>query len=252
MYMRLVHAKYKPEELSQIQKLYDDKFIPRLQQTEGCLGVCLIISDLHLNEGISMTLWKTKEHAEAYEKSGVYRELLDKIRPHLSDTSEWKVQLSKDLTLEYQPVPEEPVIKTYVAAAEMEREMPPRDKSHLMYVRIVSVGIQPGKMEEFKQIYTNEILPVLKNLEGCGFAFMTENVEEKDVALCVTIWDSKQDAEAYESMGLFQMLKSKVEHTFSGLYQWKMALEKEFGGQVVTSKDFKVDTYSVVTGKSFE
>lgn len=252
MYMRLVHTRYKPEALSKIQKIYDETIIPRLQQTEGCLSVCLIISDLHLNEAISMTMWKTAEYAEAYEKSGVYQELLDKVSPHLSDTSEWKVQLSKDLTLEYQPVPEEPVIKTYVAAAQMEREIPPHEKTHLMYMRIVSVGIQPGKMEEFKQIYTNEILPALKDLEGCSFAFMTENVEEKDVALCVTIWDSKQDAEAYESMGLFQMLKRKVEHTFSGLYQWKMALEKEFGGHVVTSKDFQVDTYSVVTGKIFQ
>jgi len=252
MYMRLVHAKYKPEELSQIQQVYNDKIIPRLQQTEGCLGVCVIISELHPDEGISMTLWKTKEHAEAYEKSGVYQELLDKVKPHLSDTAEWKVQLSEDLTLEYHPVTEEPVIKTYVAAAQMEKEIPPREKTHLMYVRIVSVGIQPGKMEEFKQIYTNEILPALKDLEGCGFAFMTENIEEKDTALCVTIWDSKQDAEAYENTGLFQMLKRKVEHTFSGFYQWKMALEKEFGGHVVTSKNFKVDIYSVVTGKSFE
>jgi len=56
----------------------------------------------------------------------------------------------------------------------------------------------------------------------------------------------------YDNIGLFQMLKEKVEHTFSKLYQWKMALKKESGGRVITSEDLRMETYSVVTGKSFQ
>ena len=252
MYMRLFHSKYQPGALPKIQQIYDEEIIPRLQKTEGCLSACLIISDLHSNEGMSMTLWKSFEHAEAYEKSGVFQELLDKVMPYLSDSSEWKVQLSKDLTLQYQPPTEEPVSKTYAAAAQMDKKIPPANESRLMYMKIVSVNIQPGKMKEFRRIYTDEILPALKDIKGCSYSFMTTNVKKKNEALCITVWDSKEDAETYDNIGLFEMLKEKVEHTFSKLYQWKMALEKESSGRVITSEDVHMDTYSVVSGKSFQ
>ena len=253
MYMRIVQGKYQPDALSKIQQIYDEEIIPRLNQTEGCLSVNLIESDIHENELMSMTLWKTKAHAEAYEKSGVYQELLHKVIPYLTNSSEWKIQLSKDLTLEYQPATEEPVVlKTYSTAAKMDKKIPPPDESRAMHMRILSVNIQPGQMEEFKQVYTDEILLTLKDIKGCHYAFMTTNAEEENEVLCVTVWDSKQDADAYEKIGLFEMLKKKVEHTFSGLYRWKMALEKESDGHVVTSDDLQVDTYHVVTGKSFQ
>lgn len=252
MYVRLFHSKYQPGAMLRIQQIYDEEIIPRLQKTEGCLSACLISSDLHSNEGISMTLWKSFEHAEDYEKSGVFQELLDKVIPYLSDSSGWKVQLSKDLTLEYQFPSEGHVSKIYATAAQMDKKIPPADESRLMYMKIVSVNIQPGKMEEFRQIYTDEILPALKDMKGCSYSFMTTNVEEKNEVLCVTVWDSKEDEEMYDNIGLFQMLKEKVEHTFSKLYQWKMALEKESGERVVTSEDLRMDTYSVVTGKSFQ
>ena len=97
MYMRIVQAKYKPDFLPEIKEIYDNKIIPRLKITEGCLGVCVIISTIKNDEGISMTLWDSQANAEAYEQSGLYHELLGMVKPFLEDSSEWKIQLSKDL-----------------------------------------------------------------------------------------------------------------------------------------------------------
>ena len=252
MFMRLVYVKYKPEALSKIRDMYDKVIIPRLEKIEGCLCVCAIASDEDPEEGISMTLWETPEHAKAYEKSGVYAELLKEVKPYLADTTEWHVQLSKEMTVEYQPVEKDPEIETYTTVVHSDTKLPDKDKASQTYLRIVSVQLQPGKFDEFKSIYERDILPALQKLKGCRFAFMTQSSENKNLVVCVSLWNSKQDADAYEKSGLFKELREKTKHTYSDFYQWKMALEKEYGGRVATSEDMKKDTYRVVIGKSFQ
>ena len=252
MYMRLVQARYKPDSLSKIRQIFDEKIIPQLQKTPGCFYICLMKSEFHQDEAISMSLWDTKTHVEEYQKSGLYNEFLEEIKPHLSESSEWKIQLSKDLTLEYQPVPEEPVIKSYTTIAQLDTKIPAQEKTPVLYLRLLSVRIQSGKMDEFKKIYKNDIIPTLQTIKGCLYAYLTENIENKNEVISLTIWDNKQNADDYERSGLFDKLNEKVKHTFAELYQWKMSLEKEYSGKIVTSEDPNIKYYSMVTGKSFQ
>ena len=249
--MRLVQAKYKPDSLLKIRQVCDESIIPRLQTIPGCLCVCLIKSEVVRDEGISLTLWDSKEHAEEYERSGVFQELLGKVKPHLSDSSEWKIQLSKDLQLEYTPVPEEPVVTSYSSLAQAQGTIPDHKRTSMMYLRILSIKVKPGKMAEFRKLYIEEIIPTLHDVEGCRYAFLMENIEDKNEAISVTIWDSKRDADEYVSNMIFDTLRNKVEHTFADLYQWNAALRMEYSGHVVTSEDPRVQTYNVVTGRSF-
>lgn len=232
-------------------RVYGEKVLPALQQIPGCLYACLIRSTVRPDDAISMTLWDSKGHAEAYEKSGSFQQLINQISAYFADSSEWKVQLSKDQTLEYAPVQEEPVVKSLnVSTTTGDRPPVPEDASPL-FVRIVSVKLQPGKLEEFRRLYTTEILPVLNNVTGCRYAFLTEGVEGGTEIMSVTIWDNKNAADVYESSGLFRKLTKKVQHTFSELYQWKMAAERRSSVQVMTTEDLNVTGYSVVTGKTF-
>jgi heme-degrading monooxygenase HmoA len=251
MYMRLVYARSKPDLVWKIQQVYAEKIVPRLKEMPGCLCSCLIQSDAHEDEGISMTLWDTEAHADAYEQSGVFRQLLGEVRPYLSDSSEWKIELSKDLKLEYHPVPEEPVLKAYSSFAQVEEKVPSEREFSLMHIRIFSLTIKPGMMEEFRKIYKEEILPALRLVKGCRYAFMTENTQNKSEVLSLTIWDSKEDSINYEKSELFGELIKKVKHTFSELFQFKAALEKEARGKVVTTQDPYSLNYNIVTGKFF-
>jgi len=251
MFMRLVNARYKPEALPAIREVYNSTIIPRLEKIDGCLCVCAITNDKNPEEGISLTLWETPEHARAYEKSGVYTELFNKVQPFLLNSSEWRVKLSEEMKVEYKPVDREPVIQTFTSAAQSDREFPDHNQKNFMYLRILSVQLNPGKLDEFRSIYEKNILPALEKLKGCRFAFMTTSGEEENKVVCVSLWDSKQDADAYEKSGLFEELREKTQHTYSDFYRWKMALEKEYGSKVKTSEDLKLDTYSVVIGKSF-
>jgi hypothetical protein len=57
--------------------------------------------------------------------------------------------------------------------------------------------------------------------------------------------------ERYEQSGPFNSFIDKTKHTFSELYQWKIALENDQTGHIVTSDDPALKYYSMVTGKSF-
>ncbi len=248
MFMRLVQLKIKPERLEELQHVYERAIIPALQQVDGCLFASLICAVNRDDECISMTLWQQPQQAETYEQSGRYAELLQYIADYLADSSEWRVHLSKDLTVQYEPVREEPVIKAFNVPGDKVTALKPGGN---LYVRIVSPQIRPGKMAEFKAIYDSELLPALRQVPGCRYAAATQNVHEPDQVVSITVWNSKEDADHYEISGKFDALTDKVKHTFSEVYQWKMQLEKAGSNQVTTSGDLSVEGYSVVTGKSF-
>jgi heme-degrading monooxygenase HmoA len=252
MFMRLVQVKVKSETADQLPLLYSEKIIPALQGIRGCLYASLIKSVSHPDESISMTLWDTLEHAEAYEQGGLFQKLMNEITPYLSDSSEWKIQLAKDFTWEYTPSSEEPVVKSYRVTTAIPGHPGMADPDLALYVRILSVRLKTGRTEEFARLYSSEILPVLHNVKGCRYAFLTEGVEERNEVISVTIWDSKDAADVYESSGLFRKLTRKVHHTFSELYQWKLAVEKRSGAQVSTTDDLTVAGYNVVSGRMFQ
>jgi len=250
MFLRLVQAKVKPGRVGDLSAAYGREIIPKLQEVDGCLFVSLVQNERQPGECVSLTLWETAESAEDYVRKGTYARLLEIIMPYLSGTTEWKVHLSPDQKLEYVPVTEEPAVKAYNVSP-VSPASPPSENPGPLYVRILSLRFRPGKMEEFKDLYMRRILPVLNVTKGCRYAYLTEEANERDEVISMTIWDSKEFADEYESSGTFNALVHQIGHLLSGLYQWKMSLENEPGRSAVTSEDISVEGYSVVTGKSF-
>lgn len=251
MHMRMLQVTVNPGRVAELQEMYEREVMPRLQQTPGCLYVGLTKSVRDNDEYISLTLWESQQHAEAYEKSGVFAELLKGAEPYLAGTSEWRLHLSKDNVLEYEPVPVEPVVQAYSIAEKRVSAIMPRRRVGPLFVRIVSPHIRPGKVDEFKSIYRENVIPVLQKAEGCLYAALTENANDPDHPISLTIWNSLLDAERYEAGGIFKSLTDRVAHTFSGVYQWKMQLEKDTKSHSTTSDDVSVTGYQVVTGRSF-
>ncbi len=250
MFMRLVQLNVENTEIEKFRETYNDEIIGRLQKTPGCRFVGLIENGTEECEFISLTLWDQQEQAEAYERGGVYEELLAKVKPCLKNSSEWKIQLSENLELEYKQVQEEPVIKKFSVQAQGDRNESSSINSHL-YLRIVSLSIQEGRENEFKKIFTDEIIPELLSTQGCKYAYLTRSTQDPRAFISVTIWKSKDDADFYESSGKFRELVDKVSHTFSQFYRWKMALERDYDANIKTSEDMRVERYNIVTGKNF-
>jgi len=258
MFMRIVQMKINPDKIFEFERTYERAIIPELQKTKGCVYAGLVQSLEDQAEGMSLTLWETQADAIAYEQSGVFAQLLDKSRPFFSDSSEWKVQLSEDLKLEYGPVTPEPVVKAYAAEVKKDGQQD-LTKGGATYLRIVSMKINPEKIKEFIEIYHREVIPELRKVEGCHDAYLAEGIKEDHELLSITIWDSLEHARRYEETGEFDKLKAKIQHTFSNLTLWKMGLDEKLiigshgmAKKAVTSDDVAVRTYSIVVGKAFK
>lgn len=251
MYMRFVQHRVMPDAVSAFERFYENRIAPALSQTAGCLFASLVQNETSPDECVSMTLWNTPEDAEQYEQSGLFENLLSEARPFLADTSEWKIQLSDDFTLEYQPVKEEPSVQAFPIVTASSSTAPQDAAPAHMYLRIVSAKIRPGQFEALNKLYTEELIPALLAVDGCRYAYLVRGMHDDSVGLSVTLWDSKEQAEAYEKGGRFQELVAVAMPMLSSLYQWKLALDATKQATVATSDDLSVKGYHVVTGESF-
>ena len=249
--MRLVQMKVKEGHVGGLRSHYGNRIIPALEEISGCRYAGLMKSIHHSDECISLTLWENESDAEAYERGGVFETLLGETRPFLIESSESRLQLSQDLTLEYVPIPEEPVISRLPVAARGDPVSPQDSQRDPIWVRIVSLKLRPGKLDEFKRAYTEQVIPTLRKVKGCRYIYLTERSDKKDEILSVTSWESKEAAEAYEESGLFSRLLESQGDTLSELYRWKLEDGKLRGGISATSDDPTIEHFDVVVGKAF-
>ena len=252
MFMRFTYLKINPEYQELLPPFYNNIVLPELQKIKGCLFGGLVKNSENSEDYVSVTIWNSREQAESYEKGESFARLMDKIKPYLAESSEWKVHLSEDLELDYDSGLEEPVIREYRVTTQKLLDEEQVNRGNPLYVRLVSVKLQEGKLSEFRRLYAEEIVPVLQKTKGCRYIYLTESLQGDNEIISITVWDSKKDADEYENSGQFDELIHKVKHTFSHFYQWKMQLEKEDGSKLRTSDDLKVDYYGMVSGKRFE
>ncbi len=251
MHMRLLQLKIKPEELPGLGRLYEDRIILALQAVGGCLHACLLQSARQADRIISFTLWRSEEDASRYERSGLFMRLVAEARPFFADTTEWKLQLSKDFTLEYTSESAEPTLKTFSVSTSSGPTIPSKEKMLPGFLRIVSVHIKPGKLEEYKQLYERDIIPTLLSTRGCEFSCLSTPTEDSNEAVSVTVWNSRTDAEEYEHKGTFSNLLQNVKHTLSDLSQLKMDTVGTWLPSV-TSEDIEVDGFHLIASRSIQ
>ena len=75
-----------------------------------------------------------------------------------------------------------------------------------MVARIVSIRLKPNTVAEFSQTIEKRILPILRKQKGFRdeITFIAPGGME---AVGISLWDSKEQAEAYNSAGYSEVLK---------------------------------------------
>jgi heme-degrading monooxygenase HmoA len=76
-----------------------------------------------------------------------------------------------------------------------------------MFARNVAISLKPNSLAEFTQKLENEVIPVLRKQEG----FRDEVILLSDDNIhvhAISIWDSREAAEAYDKGAYPQLLKS--------------------------------------------
>jgi len=99
MIVRLTYCKFSPDSIDEVKTIYNRDIVPVARMQKGNMGIHLIEPVDKSDDFISISEWATKEDADAYESSGVYKSLVNKLTDFLAKP---------------------PVLKTYTAQAVLE------------------------------------------------------------------------------------------------------------------------------------
>jgi len=244
MYMRLVHLKVKPGKRRELREYYEQRVMSALADTAGCLYATLLEGRERADDWLSATFWQSYEQAEAYEASGLPEQMLDESDDFLERAVDWKVELQENMRVESISGKKDIEVEGYTLAD----EVPEQEAGSMMYVRIVSVNVDPEKIGEARKRFNEIVLPALRAQKKCLFAFLSEEIEDSHHMLSVSIWDSEQAALKYELSGDFERLTRQLQDTFSHDYQWKMALAPSTVAGTSSVAETDIRGYEIVTG----
>jgi hypothetical protein len=75
-----------------------------------------------------------------------------------------------------------------------------------MFARNVAVHLKPNTLNEFKLVFDKEVLPILRKQTGFQDEITFSTPGGMDV-IAISLWDTKEHAEAYNTTGYPEVLK---------------------------------------------
>ena len=97
MIVRLTYLNFLPQKAEQGKKTYNDEIVPVIKKQKGNIDCRLLEPVEKSDDYISMTTWETEADANTYHTSGVYRELVDKVRKDFSKEPVLKVYTAENI-----------------------------------------------------------------------------------------------------------------------------------------------------------
>lgn len=83
-----------------------------------------------------------------------------------------------------------------------------------MHARVVTVQIQPGKIDEATRIYRDSVVPAAKQQQGFRGALLL-TMPESSKGISVTLWETEANLKATETSGFFNEQIAKFGAVFA-------------------------------------
>lgn len=244
MYLRFVRLLVREGADAQFVAFYRDRVIPALRAVDGCRFAGLLTPWRGGDAHQSLSIWDTPEHADAYERGPLFERLSREAEPLLSARAEWRVRLARDPEATIDPAQRVVPSTGYVIEGSGSAGLPAGGQP--VFVRIVSVRIDPQQRQEFEELYRHEVIPALQECHGCRGVLLAEGTVQANEILSISLWDREEDAVRYEMSGEAERLTGRLKATFSRLYDWRLTL----GGQRdAGAAALEVTTYHLVQGQ---
>jgi heme-degrading monooxygenase HmoA len=97
MIVRLTYLSFLPNNLVQAKQIYHDEVVPTVRKQKGNID-CRLLEPMDTgDEYISLTSWETKADADAYHSSGIYRDLVNKVKKDFAKDPVLKVYTSESI-----------------------------------------------------------------------------------------------------------------------------------------------------------
>jgi heme-degrading monooxygenase HmoA len=100
-----------------------------------------------------------------------------------------------------------------------------------MYARVAWGKVKPGTWAEYERLYREEILPASRDVKGLHFRELLQGSDDADEGISLTLWESKEDLEAYERSELYQRFVDRARAFYVGEY-WVKHFDVRLGQQL--------------------
>jgi len=250
MHIRFVRLKGREDRAWDARKFYEDRVIPGLEQTEGCLFASLLQGTIHGDDYISMTAWTSDEAAKTYEHGGLFDRLLDESDEALQGVEEVPsgVEGADDAVI-FSGI--EPEVETWDIAGSADEEILEKITEGRVFVRMAGIRLRRDGFAEFERRFEEEVRPALSETPGCLGALLVAGASDQTRILSVTFWSREEDAVRYALSGEFDRLTARLKDTFSDLYQWNVAASGEAPPPTTGGRGPEVEGYQLVIGRKF-
>ena len=178
-FARLSFVKLKSDvSLEEMREVWDGNVMPAAKEQKGFIGGFLLVTEQR-DESVAVTLWESKEDTLAGEQSSYYQDQVKRVGAFIAAPPETK----------HYDVNSEIVFVKELGAA------------------VGSLTITKAKpdisIDEVRKIWDENVIPAIKNQKGFIGGFLLAS-EQRDEAISVALWESKDEAIAIQTSGLYQ------------------------------------------------
>lgn len=79
MLVRLTYCKFAPDSIDEVRKIYNEEIAPVARRQPGNVGIRIMEPVDKADDFISISEWATQADVDAYENSGLYKTLVNKL-----------------------------------------------------------------------------------------------------------------------------------------------------------------------------
>jgi len=239
LHTRFVRLRLQAGMLREFTSIYEDRILPTLAGTDGCLGAAMLVRSAEPEEVVSLTAWRDRAAADAYDGEGHFARLLNLAEPLLEESATGSGAFPED------DVAVEGYDAELIAPLNLRRVLAPGG-----FARTVSAHVAPELSATFDRRYRAEAATALVDFPGLRAVLLLHRVDASSVTVGLSFWDGEESAARYEMSGRFEDLAKGLSDTLSGLYRWRRSLSPA-GPDAAAAGSFAVDGYLVKIARSF-
>jgi heme-degrading monooxygenase HmoA len=246
MFLRMVSMGVQGNESELFAKAYDENVISALRLQPGCSFASLLQNVNDPKDCISVTIWESKRATEQYENSGVFKALVESLRSFYVESGEFELKLTDDLSIEYTPIQNDPSLKQF-DDDDTEKQYIQKFNITPYAAKIITLTVQPEKVQEFQSIFAEQVVPKFKEQKGFIHIILLRKESEFNI---ISFWDETidlTDSSGDQSLNtltrtIFKMLPASV--------QWQVS-HKASRLSFASTDEITASVYRCLTGEWF-
>jgi heme-degrading monooxygenase HmoA len=246
MYLRTVTHAVQRDKLILMVDTYERNILSALRSTSGCIFASLLQNTDNVQECISLTIWKSPQESLEYEESGLFRQLVNSLRPFFIESNEWNLELTDDLSLEYTPMQTEPTVTRYDNSVTGSEEIT-RLKEKPFAAHILSLTVQDDQHQTFEDIFSHDIQPKFKTHKGFIDLILLRQHNEYYI---ISFWDETVDIQSALGIHSLNHLLQSIYSILPSFIQWKVT-HRTAARISASTEDIKAVIYRCLTSEWF-